>query len=198
MVRETGAGGLPGGWATFVAEVRARPERYFGVDGGSEELPTEVLQRVVHEALHRADGTHRRIAVEIAADLAFTVTDDRRHAPGPPTRLLPGPAAGAAAALSVRTVVEVWADGRGHRREANGPLAPAPWRECPAPRPHGTRLHLALDPDRRAPGAALAWALLPVELHDPTCPTPATFPLHDLRTTHTPAPTNPPDHPTTG
>ncbi|MEU8777058.1 hypothetical protein [Streptomyces sp. NPDC048606] len=164
----------------FEEDVRARPERYFGVERDSPELPTEVLQRVVWEALHRRDGTHGRIGVEITSDLGFTVEEDRPHGGFGGSPLDEGRwAFAAAAALCVRTVVEV--------RPAGCGLGPEPAR-----RPYGTRTTTTttttfdLDPSYFGPGEAIAWALRPEELHGEgggcrAQAPPVTFPIHDLR-----------------
>ncbi|MFZ3467600.1 hypothetical protein ACODT3_39405 [Streptomyces sp. 4.24] len=73
----------------FQEHVRARPAVYFGVERDSPELPTEVLQRVVWDALHRRDGTHGQISVEITTDLSFTVEDDQLPSVDERQRLLP-------------------------------------------------------------------------------------------------------------
>lgn len=123
----------------FVEHVRRRPEGYFLVDQGSPELPTEVLRAVAWDALHRRDGRHGQISVEIGSDLSFTVESDQRPGADERERLLSGFfgslldmfdmqrwAPSAAAALSVRTVIEVWLDGHGYRQELVGMDRPAP------------------------------------------------------------------------
>ncbi|MFF5960856.1 ATP-binding protein [Streptomyces luteogriseus] len=178
----------------FEEHVRARPALYFCVERGSPELPTEVLQRVVWDALHRRDGTHGQISVEITADLSFTVEDDQIHSADRRRRPLPGFyeslldkdrwAPAAAAALSVRTVIEVWLNSHGYRQELAGAAPTGAWEERLAPRPYGTRTTFHLDPSYFGPGEAIAWALRPEELHGEACkarPSPATFPVHDLR-----------------
>ncbi|MFI1367477.1 hypothetical protein [Streptomyces griseochromogenes] len=115
---------------TFEESVRARPGMYFRAGRDNPELPAQVLRTVVWDALHRRDGTHGQVSVEIRSDLGFTAVDDQRHpaddlgrpSPGfydsllPPGRWAPA----AAAALSTRTVIEVWLDGRGYRQELAG------------------------------------------------------------------------------
>ncbi|MGW1818656.1 hypothetical protein ACWCQM_34480 [Streptomyces sp. NPDC002125] len=180
---------------TFVEHVRARPAMYFRVDKGSPELPTEVLQQVVWDALHHSDGTHGQISVEIGSDLSFVVEDDRRHAADEQGRPLPGFfdslldqrrwAPAAAAALSVRTVVEVWLDGRGYRQELAQATPIGVWEAFGTPRVSGTRTTFHLDPAYCGPDEAIAWSLLPDELHGHECdalPSPVTFPIRDLRT----------------
>ncbi|MEU9994186.1 hypothetical protein [Streptomyces sp. NPDC050848] len=63
----------------FEEHVRARPAMYFRVERDSAELPTEVLQRVVWDAMHHRDGTHGQVSVEITSDLSFTVEDELTH-----------------------------------------------------------------------------------------------------------------------
>ncbi|MFE5923625.1 hypothetical protein [Streptomyces sp. NPDC056468] len=177
----------------FEEHVRARPAMYFRVERDSPELPTEVLQGVVWDALHRRDGTHGQISVEITSDLSFTVEDDQLHSADERRRPLPGFyqslldkdrwAPAAAAALSVRTGIEVWLDGHGYRQELAGAAPTSAWGQCPARRPYGTRTTFHLDPSYFGPGEAIAWALQSEELHGERCehPSPATFPILDLR-----------------
>lgn len=179
---------------TFEEHVRARPAMYFRVGKDSPELPTEVLQKVVWDALHHGDGAHGQISVEIGSDLSFTVEDDQRRTVDEQGRPLPGffeslldkgrwePAA--AAALSVRTVVEVWLDGRGYCQELAGATPVGAWEEIGTSRLSGTRTTFHLDPSYCGPGEAIAWSLLPDELHGYECdalPSPVTFPIRDLR-----------------
>ncbi|MFF8785217.1 hypothetical protein [Streptomyces sp. NPDC015125] len=179
---------------TFAESVRARPAMYFRVGRDSPELPTEVLQTVVWDALHRGDGTHGRIRVEVVSDLSFTVVDDRRPTIDELGNPLPGFfnslldkerwAPAAAAALSVRTVIEVWLEGRGFRQELAGSVPTGPVEEFTAPVATGSLATFELDPAYFAPGEALAWALLPSELHGERCgqlPSTATFPIRALR-----------------
>ncbi|MGC9496923.1 hypothetical protein [Streptomyces sp. WG7] len=167
------------------------------VERNSGELSTEVLQRVVWDAMHHRDGTHGQISVEITSNLSFTVEDERPHSADERGRPLPGFygslldkdrwAPAAAAALSVRMVIEVWLDGRGYRQELAGAVPAGPWEERPAPRLHGTRTTFHLVPSYTGPGEAIAWALRPEELQEEgweTHPSPPTFPIHDLRPGH--------------
>ncbi|KRC94102.1 hypothetical protein [Streptomyces sp. Root264] len=183
----------------FVEHVQSRPARYFLVEQGSPELPTEVLRAVVWDALHRRDGRHGQISVEIGSDLSFTVESDQRPSVDEQERLLPGFfgslldmfdmqrwAPSAAAALSVRTVIEVWRDGHGYRQELVGMDPTGPREEFIAPKPFGTRTTFHLDPSFCGPGEVIAWALRPEELHREggTCkehPSPTIFPIYDLR-----------------
>jgi DNA gyrase/topoisomerase IV subunit B len=179
---------------TFEEHVRSRPAMYFRVDRGSPELPTEVLQRVVWDALHHSDGTHGQIIVETGSDLGFTVEDDQRPAADEQGRPLPGLcgsllgkerwAPAAAAALSVRAVVEVRLDGRGYRQELVGTKGMGAWEEFATSEPSGTRATFPLDPSYCGPDEAIAWSLLPEGLHGQECdahPSPVTFPIQDVR-----------------
>jgi hypothetical protein len=62
---------------TFEEAVRKRPGMYFGAGRESIELPTCILQSVVDNALHGVPGDHGHgpVAVEVTADLRFTVAD---------------------------------------------------------------------------------------------------------------------------
>ncbi|MEV0528591.1 hypothetical protein AB0I66_34740 [Streptomyces sp. NPDC050439] len=179
---------------TFEEHVRAHPAMYFRVGRDSPELPTEVLQQVIWDALHHRDGTHGQISVEIGSDLSFTVEDDQHRIADEHGRPVPGfldspidkerwvPAA--AAALSVRTVVEVRLDGRGYRQELTGTAAIGTWEEFATSQPCGTRTTFHLDPSYCGRDGAIAWALLPEELHGQECdarPSPVTFPIRDQR-----------------
>nr|WP_157554281.1 hypothetical protein [Herbidospora sakaeratensis] len=145
----------------FEDAVRKRPAMYFGVGQQSPDLPTEVLRAVVMDALH--NGEPWNVSVEIAGDLRFTVVDDQPHVTdehGVPLlgffdSLLDRErwAPAAAAALSLRTMVEVWMDGRGFRQRliATQPVdAPA---EFAPPTPQGTRL---------TPGATISRSPIPL------------------------------------
>ncbi|UQW99278.1 hypothetical protein [Streptomyces sp. RerS4] len=181
----------------FVEHVRRCPKTYFLVEQDSPELPTEVLRAVAWDALHRRDGRHGQMSVEIGSDLSFTVESDQCPSVDERGRLLPGFfgslldmfgvqrwAPSAAAALSVRTVIEVWLDAHGYRQELVGMDPTGPREEFMAPKPFGTRTTFHLDPSFCGPGEAIARALRPEELHGETCkehPAPTTFPIHDLR-----------------
>ncbi|MCX4804274.1 hypothetical protein OG594_21955 [Streptomyces sp. NBC_01214] len=187
----------PLGVVDFVAHVRRRPAQYFLVDQGSPELPTEVLRAVAWDALHRRDGRHGRISIEIGSDLSFTVESDQRPSADAQERRAPrffGSlldmfdrqrwAPSAAAALSVRTVIEVWRDGHGLRQELVGMAPTGPREEFSAPKPVGTRTTFHLDPSFCGADEAIAWALRPEELHGEACrehPSPTKFPIYDLR-----------------
>ncbi|WUD76587.1 hypothetical protein OG937_35305 [Streptomyces sp. NBC_00510] len=118
----------------FDAGVRARPGRYFRFGQGDPRLPTAVLSAVAGHVLHPATAvapSHSLSGlVEITGDLSFTVTLDEPHSwdgqEGPAAGYfgsLLGPAwflPAAAAALTTRTVVEMWCGGRGFRQESTG------------------------------------------------------------------------------
>ncbi|MFG2593646.1 hypothetical protein [Streptomyces sp. NPDC048438] len=179
---------------TFEEHVWARPAMYFRVARDSPELPTEILQQVVWDALHHRNCTHGQISVEIGSDLVFNVEDDQRRTADERGTPLPGFfgslldkerwAPAAAAVLSVRTVVEVRLDGRGFRQELAGAVTAGVWEEFATSKPSGTRTTFHLDPSYCDPDEAIAWSLLPEELHGWECdahPSPVTFPVHDLR-----------------
>nr|WSX75783.1 hypothetical protein OH826_19180 [Streptomyces sp. NBC_00899] len=179
---------------TFDEHVRARPAMYFRVARESPELPTEILQQVVRDALHHRDGTHGQISVEIETDLVFSVEDDQRRTSDERGRPVPGFfgslldkerwAPAAAAVLSVRTVVEVRLDGRGFRQALAGAVPTGDWEEFATSKPSGTRTTFQLDPSYCGPDEAIAWSLRPEELHGRECAaglSPVTFSIHDLR-----------------
>ncbi|MFC5901230.1 hypothetical protein [Streptomyces zhihengii] len=178
---------------SFEEHVRARPAMYFRVARESPELPTEILQQVVWDALHHRDGTHGQVRVEIESDLVFSVEDDQRRPGDEQGKPLPGFfgslldeerwAPATAAALSVRTVVEVRLDGRGFRQELAGALSAGDWEEFATSKPSGTRTTFQLDPSYCGPDEAIAWSLRPEDLHGRECdanPSPVTFSVHDI------------------
>jgi hypothetical protein len=113
---------------TFEEAVRKRPGMYFGAGRESIELPTCILQSVVDNALHGVPGDHGHgpVAVEVTADLRFTVADGQaadldsrgERMPGYYGSVI-GPrrwALAAAVAFSTRTLIEIRVGGRGRRR----------------------------------------------------------------------------------
>ncbi|WP_411137967.1 hypothetical protein [Streptomyces sp. C10] len=171
---------------TFEESVRARPAMYFRVGRDGPELPTEVLRTVVWDALHHRDGTHGQVSVEINSDLSFTVVDDQPHTADDSGLPFPGFhgslldrerwAPAAAAALSGRTLIEVWVDGRGYRQELAGSTPGGPWEEFATPEANGTRTTFELDPAYCAPAEAIAWNLIPSEVLGEGCDR-CTFPI---------------------
>ncbi|WP_340380136.1 hypothetical protein U5640_31650 [Streptomyces sp. SS7] len=180
-----------------VEAVRRRPGMYFGVGLDSPHLPTRAFEQVVGWSLHpaaRVAPVHAlRVEAEILGDLAFRVVDDASEAlreDGTP-RLGFGSLIGpdrwcgwAVSALSARTVIEVWRDGRGLRQELTGgrPLA-EPERFAP-PAGAGTRTEWELDEAFLAPGAAITAALGSLDLHGSACAQsdgPVRLLLRDLR-----------------
>lgn len=171
----------------FDESVRRRPGMYFGVARDNPGLATEVLCGVLGHALHpaaRVGPAHTsQVTAEVVGDLAFMVADDRAFAldRDGPARLgyfgsLLGPdrwASAAAAAVSSRTVVEVWRDGVGFRQELAGirPLT-GPRRYDPPP-DAGTRVSFELDPDYFGSGHAIASDLAGFDPHGPDCVEPA-------------------------
>ncbi|MFH8769551.1 hypothetical protein [Streptomyces sp. NPDC017958] len=183
----------------FDEHVRRNPAMSFEVSRDHPGLATRVLCRVLAAGLHPAarlapDHT-LRITAEIHGDLAFAVTDDVPDALDGGTdrpRLgyygaLLGPDrwfSAAAAALSTRTVVEVWRDGHGIRQELEG-IRPA---EEPGsfepPAGAGTRVSFTLEPAYFAPGAVITTDAGGLDLHGPYCdepPGPGGVTLRDRR-----------------
>jgi DNA gyrase/topoisomerase IV subunit B len=62
---------------TFEEAVRNRPGMYFPTEPDSLGLPAGILQGVIGDALHAADGSNRPVDVEITSGPRFTVTDDQ-------------------------------------------------------------------------------------------------------------------------
>ncbi|MFE2540152.1 hypothetical protein [Actinacidiphila glaucinigra] len=172
----------------FDAGVRARPGMYFRYGQGDPRLPTAVLSAVAGHVLHPAAAVapaHSLSAlVEITGDLAFAVTLDEPHTwegqEGPsagyfgsllgPEWFLPA----AAAALTTRTVVQMWCGGRGFRQVLTGLRPAAPPRERAAPAAgSGTRWEFALDAGYFGPGAALAGQQGLLDPCGPDCAEPA-------------------------
>lgn len=145
--------------------VRERPHMYFGATREDPELPAAVMLSVVADVLDEPAGTAINVEVVVDSDWRFSVTDDSPHhnrsADG---TLLPGYfdtlldlrrwAPAAAAALSVRTLVEVWADSC-YRQELAGiePLTPV-LDNGPTTR-IGTRVTFDLDRDYFCPNAVI-------------------------------------------
>ncbi|HEX4814398.1 MAG TPA: hypothetical protein VFV66_16775, partial [Nonomuraea sp.] len=75
----------------------------------------------------------------------------------------------AAAALSVRTIIEVRAEGRGYRQELAGTQPLASPRAIVAPVKDGTLATYELDPSYFAPGAAISTSLEGLDLHGEWC-----------------------------
>jgi hypothetical protein len=190
---------------TFEEAVRKRTGMYFAVAPDSQALPTNILQGVIDDALHPADGGgHCTVGVEITGDLRFTVADDQ-----PPA--LDGfsePESGcygslfsrrrwmlaAAAALSSRTLVEIRAGGRGWRQDLTGT---APSRPVPFDAPgeaSGTRATFELDAAFLAPGAIISTSVEQWPARGNGCPVCAgtsraeTLTIRDLRIRRPPAP----------
>ena len=182
----------------FDEHVRRCPGMYFGVGPSSPDLATRVMTVVLDHALHppaRIAPVHSlRIRAEIHGDLVFTVSDDLAEAldehglprPGYFGSLLGADrwAVAVAAAVSSRTVVEVWRDGRGFRQELAGIQPAGEPREFAAPAGAGTRVHLELDETYFAPGTAITADLASPALHAPDCDGPGgpgRLTLRDLR-----------------
>jgi hypothetical protein len=162
---------------------RRSPAVFFGVAQDDPRLATEVLRGVLAHALHpatRVAPVHTpQVEVEVRGDLAFSVTDDQADAAdtldGQAPRLgyfgsLLGPArwvAAVAAALSTRTVAEVWWDGRGFRQHLAGIRPTGEPEVFDAPAGTGTRVVFDLDPAYF--GAGIAADLGSLDPHAPDC-----------------------------
>ncbi|MFF3443921.1 hypothetical protein [Streptosporangium sp. NPDC002721] len=159
--------------------VRKRPAMYFGVGQRHPDLPTRILAALMTDALHLQDGEHRRTNVEIIGDLRFTVVDDQireTDEQGVPRLDHVGSLLdrrrchqAAATALSARTIIEVWAEGRGYRQELVGTQPLAPPQAIVAPVRDGTLVTYELDPSYLVSGAAIAVSLEDLDLHGEWC-----------------------------
>ncbi|SEG77589.1 hypothetical protein SAMN05444920_104507 [Nonomuraea solani] len=158
--------------------VRERPAMYFRVAREDPALPTEILRAVLSDALHLMGGDHAQAGAEITGDLSFTVWDDQPSEPGAGLLDRHRWVQAAAAALSVRTVVEVGE----HRQELAGTTPTGP-PERSASAIAGTRVSFELDPAYFPPHAAISSSIESVgDLHGEWCtdkPMPHTF--RDLR-----------------
>ncbi|AUI57321.1 hypothetical protein [Amycolatopsis sp. BJA-103] len=153
----------------FDESVRHWPGMFFGVSLDDPRLPTNVVRVGVDHAIHptrHLAALHTPVVdVEILGDLFFSITDDQFCAAegcrvpdsgyfgsllGPDRWML-----AAAAALSRRTTVKVWQDGRGLRQELAG-LRPIGQPESfTGPRCCGTTVTIELDPGRLRPDVAI-------------------------------------------
>jgi len=145
--------------------VRNRPGMYFPTEPDSLGLPVGILQGVVGDALHAADGSHRPVDVEITSGLRFTVTDDQppdlddlgEPKPGFYGSLIGwGRVRAAAAALSTRTLIGVQVG--------------------------GTWVTFDLDPAFLAPGAVISTSPEHLRASDPGCQTCASTQRNDTLT----------------
>ncbi|WP_410580726.1 hypothetical protein [Amycolatopsis sp. lyj-108] len=153
----------------FDESVRHRPGMYFGVSLDDPRLPSNVVHvgvdHAVHPAPHLTAPHSPVVAVEILDDLSFSITDDQLCAAegcrvpdsgyfgsllGPDRWTL-----AAASALSRRTTVKVWQDGRGLHQELAGLRPIGPPESFTAPRGRGTTVTIELDPGRLPPGVAI-------------------------------------------
>ena len=168
--------------------VRRRPGMYFGIALDDPRLPTRVLHHVIDHAVHpmpHMAGPHGVVVeVEILGDLAFVISDDQLCRPELSRVLEHGYfgsvlcsdrwALAAAAALSRRTVVEVWQDERGLRQELTGLRPVGPPESFTAPGGRGTTVTIELDPDLLRPGAAITTDIEAIGLcQSADCPTDA-------------------------
>ncbi|MGW7244179.1 hypothetical protein [Streptomyces sp. NPDC054804] len=188
----------------FDQHVRARPSMYFGVGRGSPELATQVLCTVLRHALHpatRVAPAHSpQVEAEVLGDLTFRVADEQADALDEQGRphlgyygSLLGPnrwASAAAAALSSRTVIEVWRDGHGFRQELAGVRPIEEPQEIDSPTGAGTRVVFELDQSYTGARTVLATDLGSLDLHGPHCGDPhgpGSVVVRDLRDRSNPA-----------
>lgn len=145
---------------------------YFGVVQDNPDLPKQLVRAVLEDSLHPSNVEHRDVQLEILSDLRFSVTFEQ-GVPllDPLGTLLSRPywSHAAAAALSVKTIIEIWDSGRGYRQELVGTLPKAPPVEFSAPPLTSTCMTFDLDPDFFAPGAVIPAQLEGLELHGEWC-----------------------------
>ena len=168
---------------TLAESVRKRPGMYFGAVPTDQDFATEVLCAVVGHAFHPAAAVATRhtphVAADITADLAFAVTDDQAETLtdhhflprlGYEESLLTHTrlTSAAAAAVSSRTVVEVWRDGRGFRQTLVGLRPVEPPAEFLCPTGAGTRVAYVLDPAFFG-SAAITTDIAALDVHGPYC-----------------------------
>ncbi len=187
----------------FDDAVRRRPAMYFRVARDDPGLATQVLCTLLQHAFHpgakvAADHTPQ-VSVEIFADLAFSVTDDQTDAltdhdtpcSGYYGSLLTTSRWGhaAAAALSARTTVEVWRNGRGFRQQLVGLRPIGPPVEFPAPPGSGTHVTYVLDASYFHPAATITTDLARLDVHGLYCNDsagPGQVVIRDFRDRHNP------------
>lgn len=183
---------------SFEESVRKRTGMYFAVAPHSPDLPTNVLRGVIDDALHPAGGDiHHTVEIEVADDLRFTVSDDQPPALDDRGEPRPGFygslidksrwALAAAAALSIRTHIEVRADGQGWRQELAGTTPTSPESFAAPGEADGTRITFELDAAFLTDGAAISTSpelLRPSGIGCATCastPRPTTVTIQDRR-----------------
>lgn len=178
---------------TFEEVVRRHGYGWFGSDRNDTALPTYILHTVINDALHsEKDGPHYVVRVEISSDLSFTVVDDQipcLDADGKPMRgyyasMIPISgrwALGAAAALSSRTTVTIWTNGKGWHQELVDAVPTAePASHPPLSPSSGTRVTFDLDPGHLAPGATISTAPLERPGRPPSCERCRATPVKEL------------------
>jgi hypothetical protein len=167
---------------TMADSVRKWPGMYFGVGPGDPRLATRVLCAVMGHAFHPAAkvaASHTpHVVVDIIANLAFAVTDDQADTlagPGLPRLGYEGSlltadrwSSAAAAAVSSRTVVEVWRAGRGFRQTLVGLRPVEPPAEFDAPVGAGARAAFTLDPGFFG-SSVITTDIATLDVHGPYC-----------------------------
>ncbi|WP_433795462.1 hypothetical protein [Actinoplanes sp. CA-252034] len=176
----------------FDESVRRRPGMYFYVARDDPRLVDGVLGVVLFDAIHpesRWEGSHSPVTAEITGDFAFSVANDRAEALATSEGEAPADLlhrmnwqTRAAAAMSIRTVVEVWHDQTGLRQEFAGTHPSAPPAAFSPPAGSGTRISCVLDPSLFAPNAAISADGADVDAHGPYCLIPhGPMEIRDLR-----------------
>ncbi|MEV0903203.1 hypothetical protein [Actinoplanes sp. NPDC049802] len=166
----------------FDKAVRKRPGMYFGAGQDDPSLPTRMLAVILWRPLHTGADPHTsHVTAEITGNLIVTIADDQAE-----TLTVNGHGAllsperweyQAAAALTARTSLEVWRDGRGFRQELAGARPLRPPTPFSPPPGSGTRVTFTSTPvnsGRPPPSPATSPAS--------TCTAPAATP-HQARTT---------------
>ena len=166
----------------FDESVRTRPSIYFDASVGSPVFATAVLESVASHALHPAavvasERHTLRSTVDVVGDRSFAITI---HCP---QDLSAGPLLGyfdslltprwmslaATAAISERTVVEVWSEGVGFRQDLAALRPQAPPERYNAPVGSGLRMATHLDSTHVGPNFAFPTSLQGLDLHGPYC-----------------------------
>lgn len=162
---------------------RLRPGLFFHSVPADAEFLSHVVSGLLSWALHRATREPGpgglRATLTISDDLAFTVSDDQvtafdpLNAPGVDgdqsfVRLV-GPEVAPVAAISARTRVEIWRDGRGFRQDLHGLTPTAPPEPFVAPAGAGTVAQFYLDAQYVGSERSLPAEFSSIDLHGAHC-----------------------------
>jgi DNA gyrase/topoisomerase IV subunit B len=152
---------------SFEESVRTRPQMYFGCARDDPALATAVARAVVGHALYEPSVGRVDVTVLIESDLRFAVADNSPAISLGPDGQPPcgffdslldrrywAPAA--AAAMSTRTVIEIYVQDRVWRQELSGTEVVGPPRDGGPAGRAGTRITFELDAGYFAAGAALS------------------------------------------